>query len=138
MKLLILVFVSTFLVVGCGRANQDPAFAPYIEQWKIDAAANGLTGMRPEILSINFEPNLIQNGIEGTCEGSFIVIDNKIWNSFNETQRKLLIYHELGHCMLNKDHSTNLRDIMSYDAMAYLYQGFLNSPETILFRYFKN
>lgn len=146
MKLLILVLVSTFLVVGCGRANQDPAFAPYIEQWKIDSAARGITIMHPELVTIKFgEEN---SGTGGNCKIGFtilfaesppeITINQKYWtNSLSEIGRKLLIYHELGHCVLGKGHSSDEElDIMNSDSMIGSDTFFLKNPQPYLDRYF--
>ena len=43
-----------------------------------------------------------------------IYIDNSYWEKANSITRKKLIYHELGHDVLNLEHSTNPNDYM-YD-----------------------
>ena len=41
-----------------------------------------------------------------------IYIDNSFWKDANSIAKKKLIYHELGHDVLNLDHSTNPNDYM--------------------------
>lgn len=45
----------------------------------------------------------------GTCHSWFngyreIEINRKMWNGYSDSQRRWLIWHELGHCELSKDH----------------------------------
>lgn len=37
-----------------------------------------------------------------------ILVDQNWWNSTNETQREIIIFHELGHCRLGRDHDNEL------------------------------
>jgi len=34
-----------------------------------------------------------------------VIINQEVWNRFNAKQRKTLIFHELGHCLLGLEHS---------------------------------
>lgn len=37
-------------------------------------------------------------------------VDRKSWDSFSSEQREQLIFHELGHCVLNKGHDNSILD----------------------------
>jgi hypothetical protein len=41
-----------------------------------------------------------------------IYIDNSFWEATNQSSRKKLIYHELGHDILNLDHSEDPKNFM--------------------------
>jgi hypothetical protein len=50
----------------------------------------------------------LEYGTVGACYYIFIrevvIVDQKWWRYASPTSRKQLIYHELGHCVLDKDH----------------------------------
>ena len=71
-------------------------------------------------LLYNIEGDFSYNDFVGISFGMFndevidIYIDNSYWEKANSITRKKLIYHELGHDVLNLEHSTNPNDYM-YD-----------------------
>ena len=64
------------------------------------------------------EDHLQLNDVVGVSFGMYIddvveiYIDNSFWESTNQSLRRKLIYHELGHDILNLDHSENPKDFM--------------------------
>jgi len=53
--------------------------------------------------------NIEKRGTLGQCksysDGSKqIVIDQPFWNSASELEREYVVFHELGHCLLGRDH----------------------------------
>lgn len=51
-----------------------------------------------------FEPEFSSAG-QITNEHPTVLVNEAKWNTLKEYQRKELIYHELGHCMLHRSHS---------------------------------
>ena len=54
--------------------------------------------------------NIEQRGTLGQCksfsDGSKqIVIDQPFWNSASDIEREYVVFHELGHCLLGRDHN---------------------------------
>ena len=43
-----------------------------------------------------------------------IKINQKYWNNASDMQREQLIFHELGHCILNRDHDDSHVDIQGF------------------------
>lgn len=78
----------------------------------------------PNKTTIKFVDALPQQDWVGLCEQSvnFIPIlsywDIKVvkseWNKLNESDKRLLIYHELSHCMLGKKHVEDSSNYMYY------------------------
>lgn len=60
-------------------------------------------------LPINFEP--LKGTVVGVCfyipSGNEIFIDPVYWNNVNENKKRILILHELGHCVLNRRHKND-------------------------------
>ena len=44
------------------------------------------------------------NGPNSTLMSPYILVDKNIWLRLPDFDRKYLIYHELGHCILNREH----------------------------------
>ncbi|MBT8228816.1 MAG: hypothetical protein KJO50_01055, partial [Bacteroidia bacterium] len=66
---------------------------------KIDLVGLDITGI---------VQNIDDNGVAGTCQyGSHIAhvtIDLSYWNNSSMLTREYVVFHELGHCALGRDH----------------------------------
>jgi len=53
--------------------------------------------------------NIVEDGVAGTCQyGNHIhhvTIDKSFWENASTLKREMVVYHELGHCVLYKDHN---------------------------------
>lgn len=107
----ILIIVSTLLLASCGQLDniKDPrpilttneAFKPYIKRFE------SFYGKSIGDIPVNFAT--LNNDFVGACNvwGSGhknIEVDFNHWNTLNESQKEILIFHELGHCVLELDH----------------------------------
>lgn len=96
-------------LVGCGDNSQatiDPAFEPYVARFVLEGTAEGKE-VDISKLSVNFsdETRSVAGGIEfGSCTGHSIKIVRKFWQETSEANREALLYHELGHCVLRRQH----------------------------------
>src|SRR5271166_5093566 len=110
MRTAILAVVLTVLA-ACGRQQQqgtDSAFLPFVAQWNQDASSFGVH-LDANVVSIRFQNGLrTLNGASGQCSpDGTIQIDTDQWSISPDSQNKVLIYHELGHCMLHQNHTAN-------------------------------
>ncbi len=116
MKINWLVVLSFLVIVACsddGRVAEmpaiydvDPEFEPYVQEFIIEAEKRGQTfDFRETGLSIKFSEFPLTNA-NGRCFlGQYrIEIDKLDWFSFSELFRSYLLFHELGHCALNRRH----------------------------------
>jgi hypothetical protein len=117
------LFLSVALV-GCGgfstrKGFVDPAFISYYKNFEIDELrfhGNGIT----HDISIKFADIKDPRGpqIAALCSDfvnpRLIEVDRLHWAGLSETSRKVLIYHELGHCELDLDHTTDLTIMNQY------------------------
>lgn len=67
-----------------------------------------LTPSKPVSVGIQFEK--LVSGIAGECQEleagtTQISIHPRTWDNLTSPQKECLVFHELGHCVLNKDHS---------------------------------
>lgn len=124
----ITLFLSIFIVFGCGiplpigRDVQmaggvrlyhatDSSFASFTQEFELRGRYfyNDQTFSIGDI-PINFGDNDIENpDFKGVCrtyaDGSKeILIRKSWWNTVSDTFKESLIFHELGHCRLGRDH----------------------------------
>jgi hypothetical protein len=61
-------------------------------------------------LSISIVTSLGLSQAIGTCNSitKEIQVLESYWNSANDSQKKILIFHELAHCYLNRSHNSNV------------------------------
>lgn len=109
--------MSLILLSSCGSPSQnriplvDSEFDKYISKFEKIYAVNVNIGMI-------FKNQ--QNNIVGTCyyfknkKFNYIEIDNNYWNSVEDSFREELIFHELGHCILDRGHDEELISSNSY------------------------
>jgi hypothetical protein len=121
MKALFIILLLT--LSACGkRPNQiDPAFQPLYDQFITEANANGLNLDKDQGITIQFstlEQKTALGEVVGDCSGlsygnSTINVDQSFWNQSGYAAQQILLYHELGHCVLYEAHTTNPDAIMN-------------------------
>lgn len=90
----------------------DSPVEEYYDRFIHEAAIRGLdveyaTSQVPARIADIEEENVI-----GTCSWSQnhshnITLDQNYWRTANDMQREFLVFHELGHCVLGRDHVDN-------------------------------
>jgi len=140
------ILLFTFLLTGCGfypnhTGYIDPEFVPYVNDYKQDKF-RFLNTNKIKKISITFK--VLDSDLDGECEihvhsnrltgkvlatYRMVYINTNHWPKFNYISKKLLIYHELGHCDLGLDH-TYENTIMNPYAIDY--NTFLISPDYYL------
>lgn len=113
----LLVIPLALLATACGKgvetaAEYDETFAPYVEEFNQAAADRGLS-IRVTSLSIEFGAH--ERPVVASCrEKEFgirsIIVDPDFWSSAPEIAKRRIMLHELGHCILNRDHDDALSE----------------------------
>lgn len=89
------------------KVKYDKTFKKHVNDFEDDW---GLNIIDLEIIFEEIEQNYDSlTVILGVCKRKSnttprISIDPTTWPNLNETRKKLLIYHEMGHCVLHRDH----------------------------------
>ncbi|MDN5201303.1 hypothetical protein QQ008_08020 [Fulvivirgaceae bacterium BMA10] len=82
---------------------------PFFQRFEDEAAKRGITvdltaeGIVGEIEEIS------RQHVAGQCSYSFnrpgrVTVDETFWNNSSSLFREFIVFHELGHCYLNRDH----------------------------------
>ena len=114
MKYLLLLLAVA--LQGCGR-HQAAEFAPYVNEFRDILKANNVADLYSNVdgVSIEFAPS--DHGEDARCSYRFIApplitVRKEVWDVADDSSKRMLIYHELGHCVLGRDH-TEERSIMN-------------------------
>ena len=109
-------FLLVIIFVG-GACNKDETpdyfvdapLQPYFDRFEAEAALRGVT-IDLVALRVSGDVRLIGTiNVIGQCvhtekEPNTVIVDVIYWNSANDLEKEFLIFHELGHCALNRDH----------------------------------
>ncbi|TAE60242.1 MAG: hypothetical protein EAZ89_01710, partial [Bacteroidetes bacterium] len=144
-KLSTLLLASLFLLQAC--KDDEPVkvydvpsiIQPYIDLFEQEAAARGQT-LNIDNLKVEFETDLQGGDAAGLCTFAspntptpHIRLDTTSYNwQNNEYHREILIFHELGHCILNRLHKDDVLPNGNYASIMrstgeQLYGGSLNA-----------
>jgi len=117
MKFLQIVFVI-FLIASCTHLEEDPVlFYPnvdkelwsYFSSFEQEAKIRGIQADLKLAEITGVITSIADDGVAGTCQfGSHIAhvtVDQDFWNSASPLFREYVVYHELGHCFLNRNHN---------------------------------
>lgn len=114
------MFLSVILICSCQTGTfEDPtprlgidipeSLVPHFQSFQKEAEAQG-TVIDYVDASVSAEMTTINQGsVAGTCTTNghdlrHIVIDQKFWNRASHLTREMIVYHELGHCILGRGH----------------------------------
>jgi len=107
---LFLGLLGLYLLSSCNERNPedliDPEFATYVENFFVEGEKRNVN-LRGEIgnFSVHFGDlgGIPANGVCSLATKD-IVIHVKRWDAMSDRQRERLIFHELGHCLLDRPH----------------------------------
>lgn len=101
------------LIFGCGQAPHDPGiFSPYVQEFEDTARSQGVS-VSAAGMSIEFGTPAISDELANCDWSGHIVVKQDVWDGLNEYDRKMLMFHEMGHCVLGRQHSDQPGSIMS-------------------------
>jgi hypothetical protein len=107
------------ILAGCGQSNVDGRIEPYFQRFQQAAQSVGsgidISNISAKFYDLSQEITDSENTI-AICHKVFlsnpvILVNNNPDNFSNSTDsyKELLIFHELGHCALNRDHDNAIR-----------------------------
>ena len=91
-------------------ANVDERLWSFFEDFEDLAAQRGLDYDLTRFNLTGTIEDIHEAGVAGTCSYGFrsprdIVVDSDFWNNTSFFGREMVVFHELGHCILGRDHT---------------------------------
>ena len=136
-----IAFILILAIVGCGKTIYNPEFFhDYVKTFEAESRIYG-NAQNVNNLIIRFagrdSPNL-PDTIAGRCTASIgtplIEINPVHWSHFTAECKEILIFHEMGHCILNLDHDDSKPAIMNTNLLCH----YNDNRTGILSDFFKN
>ena len=87
----------------------DLGLLPFFQQFEEEAALRGIEVDLSSIGITGVIEDIDEDFVAGTCTyGTHlpgdVVIDLTFWNNSNNFTKEMVVFHELGHCYLRRDH----------------------------------
>lgn len=129
--------ISVLFIVSCGKPLPDfkkdqgggrefnttnPIFKEYIGRFENSYGS--------KISDIPLNLKTLPSGIAGYCieysSGTKeIVFDSTYWSGITDLEKEELVFHELGHCQLNKDHKDGFIDLNGNNCKSSIMNSFV-------------
>ena len=108
------LFACCLLFFSCSYIEEDTApdtdsLDYYLEQFEREAAKRNLSIHLQNLNLITRISEIDDEGVAGLCHYSStrpnqIIIDKSFWSSASSMIREMVVFHELGHCVLGRGH----------------------------------
>lgn len=106
---LLVTLISLVGITGCGASTSYRDTGVYEKYVQSFEKASIQQGYGVYVNFIKIQEGELEEGTLGVCSTSSgmptITISPKYWPDLSETERTILLYHELGHCVLYKVHN---------------------------------
>lgn len=81
----------------------------YFEEFEQQAALRDIDIDLTKLKITGVIENISEDGVAGTCEYGqhihHVTVDKEFWSKSSYLRREMVVFHELGHCVLAKDHN---------------------------------
>lgn len=100
-----LILTICLSLSACGSVYQvDSDFTPFTDEFNANAGAKKATNLIIEYGVTSHKSAGATCYSEGTPR---IVVDRDTWSVMSDVSRREVIFHEMGHCVLGRDHTTD-------------------------------
>jgi hypothetical protein len=87
----------------------DPSLQEYFDRFKVEGAARNVTVDFTASRIAGYLRIITDTGVIGQCAHSdskpnTVIIDKIYWGTATDLEKEFVVFHELGHCVLNREH----------------------------------
>ena len=107
-----LISIIGLTFVGCTAENENVIhmeLEAYFQSFELEAHNYGVEVSLNDIDISGYIEDIEERGTLGQCKSysngsKEVVIDNFYWSRADDMEREYLVFHELGHCILGREH----------------------------------
>lgn len=108
-----LLLLFGLVMVSCEKEEEifvDTGLLSYFERFELEAAARGITFDYEEDRIEGHLENIEETDVSGKCQFNSVypdkvTIDVNFWRSASDLEKEFVVFHELGHCFLEREHT---------------------------------
>lgn len=108
----IFVMFTALNITSCGDERPDGVIGePFVataNEFQRDAEnhhhAVDLSSLTIQFMGDEESQGASESGLLARCTGNEIHVSQDFWDRSTDLSRKLILYHEMGHCILGRDH----------------------------------
>ncbi len=94
---------------GDDSVETDIALEPYFQIFADEAALRGIEVDYDARRIEGLLQDILDSNVKGQCfrneeKPNKVIVDVNYWDEANEAEKEFIIFHELGHCFLNREH----------------------------------
>ncbi len=93
---------------GISYPNVDPQLHEYFQDFEKEAMQRGISIDLIELEISGVIENIGEEGVAGSCQFgnhiAHVTIDKSFWNLASTSIKEYVVFHELGHCVLERGH----------------------------------
>lgn len=118
-------------LTACGQANSPdyPGFEGYVDGFLAEGLKRG-KNVPLQNLTIKFEDLGLNTYADCYMGRAEIRINKLLFGTLNAVEKEIVLYHEMGHCLLDLDHDKTKISIMNPFLIRYVY--YLTYKEQLL------
>ena len=110
--ILIMILLTGIVFFACETDDSletDPELIPFFELFAEEGAKRGFVVDYEEARIEGLIQDILDGNVQGQCfrnekKPRKVIIDTEYWNTATQLRKEFIIFHELGHCFLNRDH----------------------------------
>ena len=115
-----IVLILAIFLYSCNEEtffHSDPKLESYVVEFYLEAQKHGHSISRENLIVKSSNSIGAKSGMFETSGSQRIVhINSYVVDSENELRKKIVVFHELGHALLNRDHIDSHKSIMNTSA----------------------
>lgn len=108
-----LLLLFSMVSAGCEKEEEifvDTDLLPYFERFELEAAARGITFNFENDRIEGYLENIEETDVSGKCQFNSVYpdkvsIDANFWRLASDLEKEFVVFHELGHCFLEREHT---------------------------------
>lgn len=108
-----LLLLSSLVFVSCEEEEEifvDTELLSYFERFELEAAARGITFNFEQDRIEGFLEDIEETDVTGKCQFNSVypdrvTVDAEFWRRATDLEKEFVVFHELGHCFLERAHT---------------------------------
>jgi hypothetical protein len=105
------LFSLWIIISACGRTRELGEYSAYVEAFENEGRAHGQSISAGSLVIMDSDE--LPSRVHARCHTGFlqtptILVNKAVWPGLSENTREAVMFHELGHCVLGRNHKDDV------------------------------